>query len=92
MATQAHEAALYRQATARTLLRLRQERDIPQTVVAESVGITQASVSNYEKGKRDVPMTTFVRMAWALGETVQSLWTAVLAEVEVLSTEERRAS
>lgn len=41
-------------------------RGLPQWIVADRAGITQAALSNYETGKRDPSLTTFVRLASAL--------------------------
>ena len=44
--------------------RLRRERS--QAEVARASGITQASLSNYETGKRELPLSTALRLAAAL--------------------------
>ena len=44
--------------------RLRRERS--QAEVARAAGITQASLSNYETGKRELPLSTALRLAAAL--------------------------
>lgn len=40
------------------LRRLRKDRDLPQAAVARRIGITQATLSNYELGKRELPLST----------------------------------
>lgn len=44
----------------------RMRRELSQANVARRAGITQASLSNYENGKRDMPLSTFVGVASAL--------------------------
>lgn len=50
--------------------RLRQQRN--QAWLAERAGITQAAVSNYEHGKRDMPLTTAIAVATALWPELSS--------------------
>lgn len=45
---------------------LRRRRGDSQVSVARKAGITQASLSNYETGKRDMPVTTLLSIASAL--------------------------
>lgn len=51
----------------------RTRRGLPQWIVADRVGITQAALSNYETGKRDPSLTTFVRLAGALKAPIADL-------------------
>lgn len=44
----------------------RLRRELSQTEVARGAGITQASLSNYETGKRDMPLSTFLGVVAAL--------------------------
>ncbi len=44
----------------------RQRRGLSQTAVADIAGVTQASLSNYELGKRTLPLTTFLGILAAL--------------------------
>ncbi|TAK77292.1 MAG: XRE family transcriptional regulator [Dehalococcoidia bacterium] len=44
----------------------RMRRELSQANVARRAGITQASLSNYENGKRDMPLSTLVGVASAL--------------------------
>ena len=44
----------------------RLRRNLSQTTVARAAGITQASLSNYETGKRDLPLSTFLGVVAAL--------------------------
>ncbi len=45
---------------------LRLKRDLSQVEVSRVAGITQASLSNYETGKRGIPLSTFLGVAEAL--------------------------
>lgn len=45
------------------LRRLRKAQDLSQADIARRVGITQASLSNYELGKRELPLSTAVAVA-----------------------------
>jgi transcriptional regulator with XRE-family HTH domain len=51
----------------------RLKRDLSQAEVARHAGITQASLSNYETGKRDLPLSTFLGVASALNVHVGDL-------------------
>ena len=57
-------------------LRIREwrlRRELSQARVARLAGITQASLSNYENGKRDLPLTTLLAVARALNVSVGDL-------------------
>lgn len=45
------------------LRRLRKAQDLSQADIAKRVGITPAAVSNYELGKRELPLSTAVAVA-----------------------------
>ena len=62
-----------RRAIGRRLREWRFKRDLSQADVARVSGITQASLSNYETGKRDLPLSTFLRVASALDVSVGDL-------------------
>ena len=51
----------------------RLRRELSQTEVAKRSGITQASLSNYETGKRDLPLSTLVGVAAALNVSIGDL-------------------
>ncbi|MSQ30975.1 MAG: XRE family transcriptional regulator [Dehalococcoidia bacterium] len=51
----------------------RLRRELSQAEVAHLAGITQASLSNYENGKRDLPLTTLLGVAGALNVSVGDL-------------------
>ncbi|MFA7249441.1 MAG: helix-turn-helix transcriptional regulator [Dehalococcoidia bacterium] len=51
----------------------RLRRELSQAEVARTAGITQASLSNYENGKRDLPLSTLLGVARALNVSVGDL-------------------
>lgn len=51
----------------------RLRRELSQAEVACIAGITQASLSNYETGKRDLPLSTLLGVARALNVSVGDL-------------------
>lgn len=53
---------------------LRESRgDQTQLEVARKVGITQAALSNYETGKRDIPLVTAFRIAQELDISLEAM-------------------
>ena len=55
---------------------LRGEHRLSQATVAERAGIHRSSLSSIERGRRNVPLDTVCRLAWALGVDVRDLLTA----------------
>ena len=51
----------------------RLRREMSQAEVARIAGITQASLSNYENGKRDMPLSTLLGVAGALNVSLGDL-------------------
>jgi len=51
----------------------RLHRHISQSGLARAAGIAQASISNYEAGKRDLRVATLIRIANALNVRVEDL-------------------
>ena len=51
----------------------RTRRELSQAEVARGAGITQASLSNYENGKRDLPLSTLLGVSSALDVTIGEL-------------------
>jgi transcriptional regulator with XRE-family HTH domain len=51
----------------------RLKRKLSQVAVAQVASITQASLSNYELGKRGIPLSTFLGVALALEVSVSEL-------------------
>lgn len=51
----------------------RLRREMSQADVARRAGITQASLSNYENGKRDMPLSTLIGVASALNVSLGDL-------------------
>lgn len=62
-----------RAAVGERLREWRLRRELSQTEVARVAGITQASLSNYETGKRDMPLSTFLGVVGALDVSVGDL-------------------
>ena len=57
-------------------LRIREwrlKREMSQAEVARHAGITQASLSNYENGKRDLPLATLLGVTSALNVSLGDL-------------------
>lgn len=57
-------------------LRIREwrlRREMSQADVARQTGITQASLSNYENGKRDMPLSTLLGVAASLNVSLGDL-------------------
>lgn len=61
-----HRLSEQRLAIGRRLREWRLRRELSQAEVARVAGITQASLSNYETGKRDMPLSTFLGIVSAL--------------------------
>lgn len=55
------------------LRNLRLEAGRSQKELASTVSVTQASLSNYESGKRDLPLWLAVELAESLGHDVKEL-------------------
>jgi transcriptional regulator with XRE-family HTH domain len=53
------------------IARLRQR--IPQRVVAEAMGVSQAALSHWENGQRDPNLSIVIKWARALGYTIELL-------------------
>lgn len=51
----------------------RLRRELSQADIARHAGITQASLSNYENGKRDMPLPTLLGIASALNVSLGDL-------------------
>ena len=51
----------------------RLRRDLSQAYLARRAGVTQASLSNYENGKRDLPLATLIGIAGALNISIGEL-------------------
>ena len=62
-----------RSAVGRRIREWRLKRELSQADVARQAGITQASLSNYENGKRDLPLSTLVGVAGALNVSLGDL-------------------
>jgi transcriptional regulator with XRE-family HTH domain len=62
----APELQTQRKAVGQRIREWRLRRELSQADVARSAGITQASLSNYENGKRDMPLSTLLGLTSAL--------------------------
>lgn len=51
----------------------RLRRELSQADVARRAGVTQASLSNYENGKRDMPLSTLIGVTSALNVSLGDL-------------------
>jgi transcriptional regulator with XRE-family HTH domain len=60
-------------ATGSRIRRLRRRRALRQETVARAAGISQPTLSNYETGKREVPITTALSIAAALDVSLAEL-------------------
>lgn len=67
------DIAAQRLAVGQRLREWRLKREFSQAEVARSARITQASLSNYETGKRDMPLSTFLGVVAALDVSVGDL-------------------
>jgi transcriptional regulator with XRE-family HTH domain len=57
---------IQRNAVGQRIREWRLRRELSQADVARRAGITQASLSNYENGKRDMPLSTVLGVTGAL--------------------------
>ncbi len=62
-----------RRAIGQRIREWRLRRALSQVAVARVAGVTQASLSNYETGKRDLPLSTFLGVVEALNIGVGDL-------------------
>ncbi|MCK9485107.1 MAG: helix-turn-helix domain-containing protein [Dehalococcoidia bacterium] len=61
----------------------RQRRGVSQAELAERVGVTQSSLSNYENGKRDVSVYILMEIAGALEVELEDLTGTVRGRLHV---------
>ena len=64
------EVRLQREAVGQRIKEWPTPRSMSQADVAAFAGITQASLSNYENGKRDLPLSTLLSVTGALNVTL----------------------
>lgn len=57
----------------RRLKKLREERDIPMSKLAEDIETTKSGISRYENGKTDPGLTTLIKFASYFGVTIDWL-------------------
>jgi transcriptional regulator with XRE-family HTH domain len=73
MTSQATTEQDRRRAAGQRLRYWRQQRLRSQADIARAAGITQASLSNYETGKRELPLATALSIASALDITLSDV-------------------
>ena len=61
---------------------LRTNRHLSQATLAERAGMHRTYLSSIERGRRNVPLDTVCRLAWALGVDVPDLLTEGSGEAE----------
>ena len=61
---------------------LRADRRLSQSTLAERAGIHRSYLSSIERARRNVPLDTVCRLAWALGVEVRDLLTAAPGDAE----------
>jgi transcriptional regulator with XRE-family HTH domain len=61
---------------------LRGERHLSQAALAERAGMHRSYLSSIERGRRNVPLDTVCRLAWALGVDVRELLTPAAEDEE----------
>ena len=67
------QAPLLRAEVGNRLRGIRRNSGLTQSQLSRAASIGQASLSNYENGKRDLPLATVVRLSGALGITIGDL-------------------
>jgi transcriptional regulator with XRE-family HTH domain len=71
--TQNGDRYAHRKAVGQHIREWRLKREMSQAEVARMAGITQASLSNYENGKRDLPLSTLLGVTSALNVSLGDL-------------------
>ena len=61
------ELGYERSQVGQALRQIRLAKNLTQAEVAWAAGITQAALSNYENGKRDVPLPALITISRAMG-------------------------
>jgi transcriptional regulator with XRE-family HTH domain len=73
MSTNNAERVPQRRAIGQRIREWRLKRELSQAEVSRLAGITQASLSNYENGKRDLPLSTLLGVTAALNVSLGDL-------------------
>lgn len=73
MTTIEMEQQVLRSEVGQRIRQWRLRREMSQADVARQTGITQASLSNYENGKRDLPLSTLLGVAASLNVSLGDL-------------------
>jgi transcriptional regulator with XRE-family HTH domain len=71
-------------AFARTVRRLRRERDLSQRALAAVAGLAEKHVSEIERGNREPKLTTIFKLAKGLGVPAEALISETAAHLEAL--------
>jgi transcriptional regulator with XRE-family HTH domain len=71
-------------AFARTVRRLRRERDLSQRALAAVAGLAEKHVSEIERGNREPKLTTIFKLARGLGVSPEALIGETAAHLEAL--------
>jgi transcriptional regulator with XRE-family HTH domain len=61
------ELGYERNQVGQAIRQVRLSKDLTQAEVAWAAGITQAALSNYENGKRDIPLPALITICRAMG-------------------------
>ena len=79
---------LNRQPISRILLNLRENRNLKQKDVAHILGISQQTYSNYELGKRELPLHHMIPLAEFYNISLDELFDLKIHSKEALASEE----
>lgn len=60
----------------------RRERRLSQLAIADSVGLSFPQIQKYETGENRITVSTFIRIAHALGVAPHALMASVCADIE----------
>ena len=66
-----------------TLIAARKKSGKTQAQVAKEIGFTDVAYQRYEYGKREPKVTAAIRIAKALGSTVENIWGATAQNLKV---------
>jgi transcriptional regulator with XRE-family HTH domain len=72
-------------AFARTVRRLRRERDLSQRALAVLAGLAEKHVSEIERGNREPKLTTIFKLARGLGVAPEALIGETAAQLQALA-------
>ena len=58
--------------------KIREEKSLSQTEIAEYIGMTKSSYAKYERGEQDMTMARFIEIADALGVSPDTLFKGII--------------